>query len=247
MRGFKARDFIKDVQGADPMGNIVSRIAKYWNKYRQRMIINVLNAVFGITGDADWAKHTYNIATSTDTVSEANLIGATTLNDAITQALGDHKNSFALAVMHSDVAKTLENLQLLEFRKYTDSRGITSTLSIGDYNGKLVIVDDGMPVAASTTATGKKEYTTYLLGTGSILLGTGKESYPVEAVREAVKNGGQDLLLTRKTESIHPNGFSFEPAQAKLIYTDAEIANSENWVRKMPHKVIPMAKLITNG
>lgn len=247
MRGFKARDFIRDVQGADPMGNIVSRIAKYWNKYRQRMIINVLNAVFGITGDEDWAKHTYNIATSTDTVSETNLIGATTLNDAITQALGDHKNSFALAVMHSDVAKTLENLQLLEFRKYTDSRGITSTLSIGDYNGKLVIVDDGMPVAESATATGKKEYTTYLLGTGSILIGTGKESYPVEAVREAVKNGGQDLLLTRKTESIHPNGFSFEPTTAKLIYTDAEIASSENWVRKMPHKVIPMAKLITNG
>ena len=247
MKGWKARDFINDVQGADPMGNIVSRVAKYWNKYRQRMIIKVLNAIFGIAGDAEFEKHTYNIATNTAEVSESNLIGATTLNDAITQALGDHKNSFALAVMHSDVAKTLENLQLLEFRKYTDARGITSTLSIGDYNGKLVIVDDGMPVAESATATGKKEYTTYLLGTGSLLLGTGKQSYPVETVREATTNGGQDLLLTRKTESIHPNGFSFEPANAKLIYTDEDIANSANWKRKMPHKTIAMAKLVTNG
>ena len=247
MKGFKARDFIRDVQGADPMGNIVSRVAKYWNKYRQRMIIGVLNAVFGIAEDEDWAKHTYNIATSTAEVGEANIIGATTLNDAITQALGDHKNSFALAVMHSDVAKTLENLQLLEFRKYTDARGITSTLSIGDYNGKLVVVDDGMPVKDSESATGKKEYTTYLLGVGSILIGSGNQSHPVEAVREATKNGGQDLLLTRRTESIHPNGFSFEPAEAKLIYTDTEITNSANWKRKMPHKVIPMAKLVTNG
>lgn len=247
MKAWTARDFINDVQKADPMGHIISRVAKYWNKYRQRQIIKLLNGIFGITGDTELSQHVYNVATSDTTVTEKNLIGATTLNDAITKALGDHKDSFALAVMHSDVAKTLENLQLLEYRKYTDPRGITSTLSIADYNGKLVVVDDGMPVKESETASGQKEYTTYLLGTGSILMGTGKQSYPVEAMREPTKNGGQETLITRKTEALHPNGFSFEPSEKKLIYNDTELWTSTNWKRKMPHKTIPMAKLITNG
>lgn len=247
MKAWTARDFVNDVQKADPMGHIISRVAKYWNKYRQRQLVKLLNGVFGITGDAEFANHVYNIASTTESVTEENKIGATTLNDATTKALGDHKDSFALAVMHSDVAKTLENLQLLEFRKYTDPRGITSQLSIADYNGKLVIVDDGMPVANSTTATGQKEYTTYLLGRGSILRGIGKQSYPVEALREATKNGGQETLITRVTESLHPNGFSFEPTEKKLVYNDTELWTSASWKRKMPHKTIPMAKLVTNG
>ena len=138
-------------------------------------------------------------------------------------------------------------MQLLEFRKYTDPRGITSQLSIADYNGKLVIVDDGMPVAESSTASGQKEYTTYLLGVGSILMGKGNQSYPVEAMREPTKNGGQDTLITRVTEGLHPNGFSFEPTEKKLVYNDTELWTSASWKRKMPHKTIPMAKLVTNG
>lgn len=247
MKAWTARDFINDVQKADPMGHIIGRVAKYWNKYRQRQLIKLLNGIFGITGDSDFANHVYNIASTTEAVTDANKMGATTLNDAVTKALGDHKDSFALAVMHSDVAKTLENLQLLEFRKYTDPRGITSQLSIADYNGKLVIVDDGMPVADSSTATGQKEYTTYVLGRGSILMGTGKQSHPVEPVREATKNGGQDTLITRVTESLHPNGFSFEPTTKKLVYNDTELWASASWKRKMPHKTIAMAKIVTNG
>ncbi|MCI9245541.1 MAG: coat protein [Clostridia bacterium] len=246
-KGWTARDFINDVQGADPMGHIIGRVAKYWNKYRQRQIIALLNGIFGITGDTELSQHIYNVATTGSSVTDANKIGATTLNDAITKALGDHKDSFAMAIMHSNVAKTLENLQLLEYSKYTDPSGITRPLNIGYYNGKLVIVDDGMPVADSATATGEKEYTTYLLGTGSILMGKGNQSYPVEAMREPTKNGGQDTLITRVTEALHPNGFSFEPTTKKLIYNDTELFDSASWKRKMPHKTIPMAKLVTNG
>ncbi|MGN1301595.1 MAG: coat protein, partial [Clostridia bacterium] len=78
-------------------------------------------------------------------------------------------------------------------------------------------------------------------------MGKGKQSYPVEPVREATTNGGQELLITRVTESIHPNGFSFEPTTTKLVYSDAELWTSDAWKRKMPHKTIPMAKIITNG
>ena len=247
MKAWTARDFINDVQKADPMGHIIGRVAKYWNKYRQRQIIALLNGIFGITGDTELSQHIYNVATTGSSVTDANKIGATTLNDAITKALGDHKDSFAMAIMHSNVAKTLENLQLLEYSKYTDPSGITRPLNIGYYNGKLVIVDDGMPVADSATATGEKEYTTYLLGTGSILMGKGNQSHPVEVARDAFENGGQDSLITRVTEALHPNGFSFEPETKKLVYNDTELFDSASWKRKMPHKTIPMAKLVTNG
>ena len=247
MKGWTARDFVNDVHKADPMGHIASRVAKYWNKYRQGMIINVLNGVFGISGDAELANHIYNIATTGSTVADANLIGATTLNDAITKALGDNKAEFSLVVMHSNVAKRLENLQLLEYRKYTDASGIQREMGIADYNGKTVIIDDSMPVADSASATGEKEYTTYVLGAGSILLGKGKQSYPAEVVREASKNGGQDTLITRITEAIQPNGFSFEPSTKKLNYADNEIGAAASWVRKMPSKSIAMAKIVTNG
>lgn len=247
MKAWTARDFVRDVQKADPMGHIISRVAKYWNKYRQKQIIAMLNGIFGISDDTELSQHVYNIATKEATVTDKNLIGATTLNDAITKALGDHKDSFAMAIMHSDVAKTLENLQLLEYSKYTDPSGITRPLNIGYYNGKLVIVDDGMPVAESSSVSGQKEYTTYLLGVGSILMGKGNQSYPVEAMREPTKNGGQDTLITRVTEGLHPNGFSFEPTEKKLVYNDTELWTSESWKRKMPHKTIPMAKLVTNG
>lgn len=247
MKAWKARDFINDVQGADPMGNIISRVAKYWNKYRQRQIIATLNAIFAISGNEEWAKHTHNIATATEEVTDANEVSATTLNEAMTNALGDNKGAFALVVMHSQVAKKLENLQLLEYRKYTDAAGIERQMTIADYNGKLVVIDDGVTVTDSATATGKKEYTTYVLGNGTILMGKGKQSYPVETVREATKNGGEEMLITRVTEAIVPNGFSFEPATTKLVYEDADFANTENWKIKAPVKTIAMARIISNG
>ena len=62
------------------------------------------------------------------------------------KALGDNKAKFKMAFMHSVVATNLENLKLFAYLKYTDSNGIERQLSFGTLNGRLVIVDDGMPV-----------------------------------------------------------------------------------------------------
>ena len=61
------------------------------------------------------------------------------------KAGGDNKNIFQLAFMHSVVATNLENLQLLEYLKYTDASGIQRNLSLATLNGRLVIIDDGLP------------------------------------------------------------------------------------------------------
>lgn len=248
-KGFTARNFVAELSGADPFGHIVSSVAKYWNKKRQKRIIGLLDGVFGITSDADWAKHTVDL--SDGTVAAPHKIEASTLADAATEILGDNREAFALAIMHSTVAHTLEKLEMLEFWKYTDANGIERPMNIASANGFTVIVDDGVPITAATTgeSAAPAKYTTYLLGRGVLRTAPGRLDVPVETARDPAKNGGQDTLYTRIREAIHPNGFSFKVPTTGWTEspTDAQLFASANWKRVFNAKAIPMAKIITNG
>jgi len=243
-KGFTARNFVAELSGSDPFGHIVNSVARYWNKKRQNRIIGLLDGIFGITNDPVWAKHTVDLSVTTGTAYK---IEATTLNDVATDTLGDNKSAYAVAIMHSNVARTLENLQLLEYWKQTDANGIQRPTTLASANGYLVIIDDGVPV--DTTTANYPKYTTYLLGTGVLRFAPGRLDVPVEIHRDPAKNGGQDTLYTRIRETIHPNGFSFKVPTTGWTEspTDAQLFNKNNWVRKFDAKAIPMAKLITNG
>lgn len=253
-KGFFARNFTAELSGADPMGHIVSTISRYWQKRRQLRMIGIANAVFSITGASGYAKawaetHVLDLGSATDT---PNKIGETDLNDLATLACGDNKNAFSLAIMHSDVAKTLENRQLLEYWKYTDANGIQRPMNIGSVNGYTVLIDDGVPctaVGGEGANKDLKQYTTYIFGAGVIRTAKGRVDVPVETVREAKKNGGQDELITRMRETLHPNGFSFKIPSSGWSQspTDAQLFAKANWDIKFNPKAIPMARLITNG
>ena len=253
-KGFFARNFTAELSGADPMGHIVATVAKYWQKRRQKRLIGITDAVFGITGASGNAKtwnetHTLDLCSSS---SAARNIAETDLNDLATQACGAHKDQFGLAIMHSNVAKTLENKQLLEYWKYTDANGIQRPMNIASANGYTVIVDDGVPctaVGGSGDNKDLKKYTTYLFGRGVIRTARGRVDVPVETNRDPKKNGGQDELITRMRETIHPNGFSFAVPKSGWTEspTDAQLFATANWSIKFDPKAIPMARLITNG
>lgn len=191
MKAWKAISFIKDFNsGADPMAQIVAGVANYWIKKRQERLIGLLEALFGITGDADWSLHIHDVATATGTVTEANLIGATTLNDTAVKANGDNAGEYSLAIMHSVVANRLANLQLLQFSKYTDASGITRNLPLAQVNGYTVIVNDNVPVDTKIT---------YAITT-DVALATGKTYYTRSAttpyVYTAVASPDVDDILT---------------------------------------------------
>lgn len=253
-KGFFARNFTAELSGADPMGHIVATIAKYWQKRRQMRMIGITDAVFGITGASGNAKkwqdnHVLDLSSTTAT---ARKINETDLNNLATQACGDHKGAFGLAIMHSNVANTLENLQLLEYRKYTDSMGIQRKMDIADINGFTVLIDDGVPTSVTGGEGANKDllkYTTYLFGAGVLRTAKGRVDVPVETVREALTNGGQDTLVTRMRETIHPNGFSFKIPTTGWTQspTDAQLFAKANWEIKFDPKAIAMAKLVTNG
>lgn len=248
-KGFTARNFVAELSGSDPMGHIAASVGRYWDKYRQGLIIDLLVGLFGITGDAAWAKHTVSLTDGT--AAAPHLIEATTLGEAATDVLGDNKDKFSLAIMHSQVAKQLEKLEVLEFWKQTDPNGIERPMKIASANGFTVIVDDSVPVKAATTGSSATpaEYTTFLLGDGVLRQGYGRLDIPVEIARDAAKNGGQDTLYTRIREAIHPNGFVFTPPTTGWTEspTDAQLTAKANWKRAFDAKAIPMAQIITQG
>ncbi|MEG1619287.1 MAG: coat protein [Eubacterium sp.] len=250
-QGFMARDFVADLSGSDPMGHIAASVARFWNRYRQSVLIKIMSAIFNITTPTDW-KNNHTIEDLSVTANAAK-ITATHLNDLATQSCGDNKSIFQMAIMHSNVAKTLENLQLLEYWKQTDANGIQRPINLASCNGYTVVVDDSVPVEAVGGADANKnlkKYTTYLLGTGVLRHANGKLDKPgAVPVRDEIKNGGQETLVTRIRETIHPNGFSFKVPTTGWSEspTDAQLALTANWSCKFDPKAIPIARLITNG
>lgn len=245
-----ARDFTADFNsGADPMGNIVSQVTRYWAKYRQKQLISILGACFGVSDSADWdnkwSEHVTDISSADATVTASNKLGATSVGDAVQKACGDNMGAFSLAIMHSTVAKNLAGIQLLEYRKYTDASGIERQLNIADVNGLAVIVDDGVPCDKTGSA---PKYTTYLLGTGAVNYAQAPVEHPSEVDRDPKKNGGQETLYTRVRETFLPNGFTYtKQAKDSVSPTDTMLADSSRYSYVYDPKAIAMAKIVSNG
>lgn len=217
------KDFSYDITGGqDFMDNVAKQVADYWQDIDQDTLLAILRGVFAMTstkGAEFVKKHTYEVD---------GLMEATTLNSATAQACGDHKKKFSMIFMHSVVSTNLENLNLLAALKYTDKEGVTRDLTLYTWNGKLVIVDDGMPTEQAED--GSTVYTSYVLGEGTINYEDIGAKVPYEMARDPKTNGGQDTLYTRQRKVFAPFGLSYEKAkQASLSPTDDELADGTNW------------------
>lgn len=139
MKGWTEKDFSTELTGEDFMP-LAEEVKEYYDGVDQTDLLSILKGIFAMTdtGIDFVAKHTYKVDKELD---------ATDMNKAMQKASGDKKKVYSVAFMHSLVATNLENLNLLNFLKYTDSNGIERDLTIGTYNGKLVVVDDEMPTA----------------------------------------------------------------------------------------------------
>ena len=222
-KAWTERDFSYDITGGqDFMDNVAKQVADYWQDIDQDTLLAILRGVFAMTstkGAEFVKKHTYEV----DGPMEA-----TTLNSATAQACGDHKKKFSMIFMHSVVSTNLENLNLLTALKYTDKEGVTRDLTLYTWNGKLVIVDDGMPTEQAEG--GSTVYTSYVLGEGTINYEDIGAKVPYEMARDPKTNGGQDTLYTRQRKVFAPFGLSYEKAkQASLSPTDDELADGTNW------------------
>lgn len=251
-KGWTDRDFVTDFSSADPMRNILNRIQKWEAKKRQKLLIGILEALFGLTGAAgsyenEFAtQHISNIASETSTITDANKISLTSLRDLAVKANGDAADDYALAVMHSVVANRLSQFNVLEYFKYNDANGQERDVKVGKSGNMLVLVCDEVPHEVNQTS-GAMEYTTYCFGRGTIGYAKAPVDHPSSQWRDEVKNGGMDCLATRYRETILPYGFSFEMANLPLSPSDAQICTTANWSIVYQPKNIYLAKLVSNG
>lgn len=147
-KGWEEQDFSTDITGEDWMRNIAQQVSEYWDEVDQDTLLAILKGVFSMTGAGNATfvkKHTYNVCSITNSEGKEGCMDGTTMNTAIQRACGDNKSIFSMALMHSAVSTNLENMKLLVYLKYNDANGMERDLSIGTLNGRLVLVDDGMP------------------------------------------------------------------------------------------------------
>ena len=143
-KAWTEKDFSTELTGIQFLKNVAAEVAEYYEGVDQDDILAILKGIFSMT-DTEGKKFVEGHTTDISNKS-VNTVGASTLNSAIQKASGDRKSIFTLAFMHSMVATNLENLQLLEYLKYTDAKGIQRDLGMATWNGRLVIIDDEMPV-----------------------------------------------------------------------------------------------------
>ena len=148
--GWTEKDFSYDITGgADFMENVARQISEYWDEIDQNTLIHILNGIFQMSdtaGAAFVASHTNDVTGKMNSEGALGCMDGTTLNTTMQRACGDNKSRFSLAIMHSAVATNLENLKLLVYLKYNDENGMERDLAIGTLNGRMVLVDDSMPV-----------------------------------------------------------------------------------------------------
>ncbi len=256
-------DFAEDITGgAGFMDNVAMQVSQYFDGVDQTTILSILEGIFAMTGTANKEfvdNHTYDV-----TSEGTGMIEPSSLNKAVQKACGDNKNKFTIAIMHSAVATNLENLNLLEYLKYTDKNGISRDLTLATWNGRAVLIDDSMPVtevpakgSGENAVPGYTAYTTYLLGTGAFDYEDIGAENAYEMYRNPVAGGGQDVLFVRQRKCFAPYGISYTKAsQATLSPTDAELKNGANWElvndgaetkTYIDHKAIPIARIISRG
>lgn len=267
MDAWTEKSFSKNITaGVDFMDNVAAQIADYKLEVKQDMLLAILEGVFsmsttGSTAAEEAAKeflaaHVYDITGNT---GDNAFVGASTLNRAIQRACGDNKNIFKLVIMHSEVATNLENLRLLKYLTYTDADGVQRDLTLATWNGRTVLIDDGMPTkevvkSSKDAGDGYTAYTTYVLGEGSIVLDDIGDANPYEMNRNPEKNGGQDTLYVRDRYICGVDGISFEkPASCTASASNVDLKTGTNWniindeSKAIPHKSIALCKIVSKG
>lgn len=244
-------DFTEDINGYDFISNVAKQVKEYFDEIDQNTIISILKGIFAMKGSKNTEfveKHTNDITKKSNAY-----IDVTTLNSTIQKACGDNKSKFSVVIMHSTVATNLENLNLIEYLKHTDSNGVQRELGLATLNGRMVMIDDSMPVADDG---GEKIYTTYILGNGAIDFEDIGTRVPYEVCRDPKTNGGQDTFYARTRKCFAPFGISYvKKSQVSISPTNAELENGSNWSlaldstnkEMIEHKNIPIARIISRG
>ena len=242
---WSVNDLAKILSGDDPMGALVGLVGDYWIRVDQGLIVSSLKGIFG---SATMAGNKLAIASETVAgQSAATRLNGITFVDA-TVKLGDRGDRLTAIAMHSATEAALRKLDLIDF--IPDSEG---KAQIKTFQGRRVIVDDGLPVRNGTTD--GLVYTTYLFGPGAFARGAaplagepllgGHGTEGVEWARAALDSDTN--FINRRRFILHPRGVKFNSASvAGTSPTNAELETAANWTRVFENKNVRIVAIDHN-
>lgn len=227
MKAFKAKDFTKELTGADPMTLIRNKIAGYYAQVWEIELMNIAAAVLGVSALSD---HVLDLA------SKDKQIEAGTIYDVEQAALGDMADGLGLIVMHSMIYKQYKKLDMVDFDKYTVAGMIKDAITLPTIAGKHVLVTDNY------TKDSSGNYLTYLFGEGAFL-SCDKNNYENQYTTDydPETSAGVEKFYTKQGKVLHPNGLSLAVDNiAKESPTKTELGTAANWALKYNTKNVKM-------
>lgn len=243
MKAWKAKDFTKELTGADPMQHIADSVNNYYQQVWEAELMNIVNAVMQLD---EMANHVMDISTDSDTVETSNKIDETTMIFAQQKALGDAAGNFGIAIMHSMILARYKALGLVEYAKYNEANGLTKETTLPTINGLVVVPSDRHTVDTSGAV---PKYITTIVGRGAILTAP-KTNYeePYYTDYDPEDSAGVEKLYTKQGRVLHPNGFDLDVTEISgESPTKAELGNSANWSLAFNEKNVRIGQIISNG
>lgn len=240
-QSWSVMDLSRELALEDPVGAITSKIGQYWATINERRLIRSCLGILADNVANDAGDMRISVATDTaGAVTDAERISANVVLSA-KQTMGDHAGSLSAIAMHSAIFTRLQRQNLIVY--IPNARG---EVTIPTYLGYTVLVDDSLPAVAGTN---RITYTCILFGAGLFGWANGKVNKPSEMERKpsAGNGGGEEIIYSRRSDLIHPMGFSFTSASvAGQSATLAELQTAANWNRVWARKHIPLAFLQVN-
>lgn len=243
MKAWKAKDFTRELTGADPLQHVGNSIAGYYKQVRTRDLMSIIDATLSLS---EMESHITDLSTA-ETPDSANKIDDTTLIFAQQKALGDSAENMGLLILHSYIYARYKVMGLVDYNKYTIKNAIEREVELPTIGGFIPVVTDRFTV--DTTKPEVPIYKTYMLGTGSVLT-CDKTNYeePYYTDYDPETAGGIQKLYTKQGYVMHPNGFSIDPTKiSKESPTVAELGAKANWSLAFKEKNIRMGMIKSNG
>lgn len=229
MKAFKAKDFTKELTGADPMTQIKNKIAGYYQQVWENEMMNIAKAVLGVTA---LKEHVLDLGEKA--------IDAGSVYDIGQAALGDMADGLGLMVMHSMIYKEYQKMGMVDFDKYVIGEVIQKEVTLPTIAGKHILVTDRY---TSNGLTGTNAvYSTFLFGEGAFL-SCDKKNYEKQYTTnyDPETAAGIDKFYTKQGKVLHPNGLSLAVDNIeKESPTFAELGTSSNYALKFNTKNVKM-------
>lgn len=243
MKAWKAKDFTKELTGADPIQHIGNSVTNYYQQVWEWELMNITNTVMKLGA---LKNHVMDISAEGGTVADANKVGETTMIYAQQKALGDMANGFGIAIMHSLILARYKALGLVEYAKYNEANGLTQEVNLPTINGLVVVPSDRHTVDISGDV---PKYKTTIVGRGALLTAK-KNNYeePYYVDYDPETSAGVEKLYTKEGRVLHPNGFDLNVKNIeKESPTRAELGTTDNWTLAFNEKNVKIGQIISNG